>query len=96
MLDRCDYYTIKEAAEMLGLEYTAMRMRLKRGTFPAIVVNGRSVGVLKGEFWHICVQMETNGLIRANGMPQAYKDERQKNIGSVSYDHYVMRGRTAP
>lgn len=88
-----DYYTIKEAAGMLGIEYATMRMRLKRGTFPAIVINGRIMGVPKGEFWHVCVQMETNGLIRANGMPQEYKDERQKHIGDVSYDHYVMRGK---
>lgn len=77
MPDGCRFYTIKEAANLLEVNYSTMLMRLKRGVFPAVTVNGRNVGVLKKDFWRICKQMEEDRQIWAGGMPQAYRDERQ-------------------
>ena len=90
-----EYYTIREVSDLLGLPYGAARMRIKRGTYPAVMLNGRCIGTTKKAFWALSAKQESVGLIRPKNMPQAYRDEREKFLGDASYEDYVLRGRSS-
>ena len=88
-----DYYTITDVAVLLGISWDAARMRIKRGTYPSVTCNGRTVGVPKAAFWSLCIKQAQVGLIRPKNMPQEYRSERVKFLGDVSYEDCVLRGR---
>ena len=88
-----DYYSIREVADLLGIDYHTARMRIRRGAYPAILINGKMAGVRKSTFWARSARQEAVGLIRPKNMPQVYRDERQKFLGDMSYEDCVLRGR---
>ncbi len=88
-----EYYSVAEVARLLGLTPYAARVRIKRGTYPAFMFGGRVSGTPKRGFWLACVKQEQVGLIRPKDMPQIYRDEREKFVGDMSYEDYVLRGR---
>lgn len=92
-MNSAEYYSIREVADLLGLPYDAARMRIRRGTYPAFMFNGRLIGTTKKAFWALCAKQEAIGLIRPKNMPQAYRDEREKFLGDMSYEDCVLRGR---
>lgn len=94
-MDECvqDFYTIKEAAYLLGVTYDTMRQRVARGKFPGLARNGRLFGIRKRDFWATCEQWEQVGKIRVRWMPDQYKDERRKYIIGVSYENNVLWGK---
>ena len=79
-----DYYTLTDVAVLPGISWDAVRMRVRRGTYPSITCNGRTVGVPKAAFWSLCIKQEQVGLIRPKNMPREYRDERLKNVGDTS------------
>lgn len=94
-MNRADYYSIREVSDLLGIDYHAVRMRIRRGTYPPVMFNGRLVGTTKSAFWALCAKQESVGLIWVKNMPQAYRDERQKFLGDMSYEDCVLRGRNS-
>lgn len=93
MIYRADCYTLHETAELLGISYEAVRMRYKRGHFPAVKRGDNRPWVPAREFWNYCAQLESNGLIRLEDMPQIYKDERLLYLGAATFDHNVLYGK---
>ena len=92
-MNSADYYSTREVAALLGIDYHAARMRLRRGTYPAFMFNGKLVGTTKKAFWALCAKQEAVGLIRPKNMPGPYRIERQKFLGDMSYEDCVLRGR---
>lgn len=93
MTRRISYYTLREAADLLYLSYDSIRAKVYRGTFPALRCNGRVYGIPKVGFWEACAQMEADGQIRAQSMPQNYRTERLLFLGKVNYDSNVLYGK---
>lgn len=88
-----DFYYLSEIGQMLGLSYYAVKMRVRRGTYPALMYNGKIAGVSKRDFWRVCAKHESLGLIRVGNMPQEYRDERWKFLGDAVFEDNVLRGR---
>lgn len=93
MTDRKDCYTLLEAADLLSLSYDAIRMKINRGTLPAIRCRGRMVGIPKRGFWEACAQLEQVGQIRESVMSPKYRTERLLFLGEVSYEQNVLYGK---
>lgn len=89
-----DYYTITDVAVLLGISWDAARMRIRRGTYPRVTCNDRTVGTTKKAFWALCAKQEAIGLIRPKDMPQEYREERKKFLGDMSYEDCILRGRS--
>lgn len=94
-MNSVEYYSIREVSDLLGIDYHAARMRIRRGTYPPVMLSGRLVGTTKRAFWALSAKQESVGLIRPKNMPQAYRDERQKFLGDMSYEDCVLRGRNS-
>lgn len=92
-MNSAEYYSTREVATLLGIDYHAARMRIRRGTYPSVMFNGRLVGTTKKAFWALSAKQESVGLIRPKNMPQVYRDERQKFLGDTSYEDCVLWGR---
>lgn len=92
-MNNAEFYSIREVADLLGIDYHAARMRIRRGAYPAAMFNGRLIGTTKKAFWALSAKQEAVGLIRPKHMPQVYRDERQKFLGDMSYEDCVLRGR---
>ena len=86
-------YSVTCAAEILGMTSDALRMRVNRGVYQVAVTDARVVGIVKRDFWRVCIKYEQNGMIVPDKMPQAYRDERQQFAGDMVYTDNVLRGR---
>ena len=93
MIYRPDCYTLHEAAEFLGISYDAVRMRIKRGHFPAIRYGAKQLLIPSRTFWDYCARLEADGLIRLEDMPMIYRDERLLFIGAATFDHNILYGK---
>lgn len=93
MGERIECHTLQRAADILGMSYSALRMRAKRGIYQTVVTEKTTTGIVKKDFWRVCIRQEQNGTIVPDQMPQAYRDERQKFAGDAVYTDNVLRGR---
>ena len=94
-MSSAEYYSTREVATLLGISWDAAKMRIKRGSYPAVMYSGRLVGTTKRAFWALSAKQEAVGLIRPQNMPQAYRDERVKFLGDMSYEDCVLRRRNS-
>ena len=92
-MNSADYYSTQDVATLLGISRDAAKMRIRRGSYPAFMYNGRLAGTTKKAFWALCAKQEAVGLIRPENMPEPYRIEREKFLGDMSYDDCVLRGR---